>query len=708
MSFTAPKFSFGSRDFGGGFLDTPEPDTLPPSASGDAKNCLLTSVQRAEDIGAPRAVLRKRLGSRLVNPTPIASQKAFDGLWEFLREAAAGELLAVCNGALYKYDNATAFSAISGGTGFTIGNSARFLSFKNNAFVSDGIQNLRYNGSAALPVGFLAPTAAPALAATGTGLTGTYEGFAVWYDSVMDHESSPSGVSTAVALTNQSRQWTKPTGSPPGNVDNWRIYCRRTDTNERNYFRTATVAIGTGSVTEAVSDGARTVIGPNPNDNDVPPAFALMEEWKGFRLGVTPNSSTLYVSSQYDAESQHPNNLFPIGGKGDTKPIRCVKKFGEQCVVQKPRNSYRVIGDRLPFQFVPIKSSLGNVSQEAGLEVRGYFYAWDEIVGPYRTDLNTWQPLADNRIVNVFRNVNRQALDGIKAEHSALYNLILWIVPTTSTRKRTILAYNYVLDRWLPPITGFEYASVAQFTTPAGAQGLYFGDYWGRLYELFSGEIDGLPAGSTADVSAAIAVANATTIATTSSNLYTEGSGANMAGMPIGIRSPSGSWQFVRVSSSNSTSVTLDTVNGPQLNPVPPSDGTWMLYIGPIEWYWFTPPTDHGQLMSRKLGRWLALLGRVSTAAHLLEIGLYLDRSSGQARSYTMGFPTSGLVWGVGKWGVDLWGASGTGGMRKRRMARSYETAQLRFSNYYPNQPFVIGAYQFGADALPSATVSSG
>jgi hypothetical protein len=474
MSFVDPRSQFASKDFSGGYLDTPEPDSLPQSASPSAKNCLLISVQRSEDIGAARAVLRKRLGTRLVNPTAMTSSKTVDGLFEFQREGATSELLAVCNGLLKKFDNVDTFNAVTAGSGFTVGNPTRMLAFRNNAFVSDGVQNLRYNGTQCWTVGFIAPTAAPAIAVVaGPGVTGTYEGYAVWYDSVMDHESSPSAVTAATAFANQQRQWTKPAGAPPANVDFWRIYCRRTDTNERNYFRCASVAIATANVTESVSDGARTELGPNPSDNDVPPAFALQEEFKGFRLGVKTNSSDLYVSKQYDAESQHPKNVFPIGGKGDSKPLRCVKKFGEECLLQKPRRTYRIVGDRLPFQFVPVHSSLGNVSQEAGIEVRGWFYAYDEIVGPYRTDLSRWQPLADNRIVTTITSVNRQNLDQIRAEHVPLYNLIIWAVPTTTSRKRTLLAYNYVLDAWLPPITGFEYSSLSQFTTTDGQLGVY-------------------------------------------------------------------------------------------------------------------------------------------------------------------------------------------------------------------------------------------
>jgi len=709
MSYLQPRFKFGTRDFSGGYLDVPEADTLPASTSPDAKNCLLLSLERAEDTGKGRAVLRKRYGSGLINPTAIASAKTVDGLFEFLRETAAGELLAVCNGAASKFDGVNAFSALTGGTGFTVGNAARFLAFRNNALICDGSQNLRYNGTQCFGVGFAAPTGAPTLAVgVGVGLTGTYEGFAVWYDSVTDHESSPPlnadgslALSAQVALVNQSRKWTKPAGAPPSNVDKWRVYCRRVDTNERNYFRSAEVAIGTANVDETVSDNGRTNIGPNPYDNDVPPAFALMEEFKGFRLGVKTNSSDLYVSKQYDAESQHPKNVFPAGGKGDSKPVRCVRKYGEQCLVQKPRKSYRVVGDKLPFQILPIQSSLGNVSQEAGLEVRGWFYGYDEIVGPYRTNLSDWEPIADNRIANTIKNANRVSLDQIRAVHVAAYNLIVWAVPTTTSRKRTLIAWNYVRECWLPPITGFEYSSLSEFTTSAGTLGVYFGDYWGRVYQLFSGEIDGPPSGTT---SATLTGATSSTLTASAAAFYTTGSG--LAGMPVAVLSPAGAWQWLRVQSNTGTVLTLDTTNGPSFTG-DVTMGTWTVYVGAIEWYWRTPASDNGLPEMKKIARWCVVQGRVTSASHLLNVGLFLDQRLARDQLFTFSFPVGGLVWGVGQWGVDTWGNSTPETMKKHRLNRSYLNAQFRFWNFLPNQPIVITAFSLGADPLLSSSVAS-
>jgi hypothetical protein len=643
-----------------------------------------------------------------VNPTAIASAKAIEGMTEFQRENATSEQIVVCNGTAYKWDGGTGYSALASGTGFTVGNRVNMMHFKNNLFLMDGAQHLRYDGTSCKPVGFIAPTAAPALAvAAGPGVTGTYEGFAVWYDSTMDHESSPSAISAAVVFANQQRQWTKPAGAPPANVSHWRVYCRRTDTFETNYFLVGTVTFATATLTEAVTDAARTTPGPGLSTNDLPPVFAFAEEFKGYRIGIKANSSDAYFSKQFDPESQHPRDVFPVGGKGDTKPVRSARKYGVDFLLQKPRKTYRLVGDAVPFKIEPITNSLGGVSQRSGIEVDGWWYQWDELRGPYRTDLETWEPIGDNKISTIVATVNRQALDLIEVVHHAELNLIMWAVPTSTTRRRTLLPYNYRLGRWLPPITGFEYAALSEFTTPSGDYGLYFGDEWGRVYELFSGEVDGVPSGTT---SATITAATAGTITAGAATFYTTGSA--LAGMPVLVVSPSGAMQWVRAQSNTGTVITLDTTNGPSLSPVPAplggSDPAWTVIVGGIDWYWFTPRFTGAKPTLQKKGHLLSIMGSVNSMEHDVNVGVRFNRRTAITRSYTFNLDLGGMVWGSGIWGTDLWGGSGTRDARKRRMKHCFFDVQFKFWNYMPDQPVVISHFEATADYLPNRRVRSG
>lgn len=692
MSFEQGEVNFDVASFAAGFLDSPEEDTLPAGGTRDAKNCLLINISTQD---GERAVLRKRNGSLLLNPTAIASGKAIDGAFSFSRETGDDELIVVCNGAAYKWDGASTFSALTGGTGFTVGNKVTFLAFKNNLFIMDGVQQLRYNGTACFPVGATAPANAIVLTVgAATGPTGTYEGYWVGYDPAIDHETSPSPFSAQVAFVNQKRVWTLPAHTLPANYTFWRVYCRRVDTNEANYFRVGTVAIGTGSLTETISDASRRDPGPAVNSNDPPPVFALAEEFKGYRFGVPANSSNLYVSKIGDPESQNAKDVFPIGGKGDTKPVRSVRKYATDCIARKPTRSYRIVGDRLPFTIEPIDSSMGGVSQKSGIEVDSWWYDWDLDRGPYRTNLAQFESIGDTRINRLLATVNKQAAHLIECEHFKTLNLVVWSIPTGSTsRKRTLLPFNYRLGRWLPPTTGMEYSSLAAHTTTAGDYGVYFGDEWGRVYKLWSGEIDGVPSGDTRGI---ILGATSSTITCPAAAFYTTGSG--LAGMTAMVVHFSGTIQWVRIASNTGTALTLDVVNGPALSPLP-SLGNSYVYIGAIEWYWWTPRFTGGDPFTKKNAGWIYMQGSTTSLNTALSVDVRFDRGNGIAYTYTFRFEPTGLVWGSGLWG-EPWGEGGARKMVKRRLPRAFYDISFRFSNFFPNQPVEITAVRATADWL--------
>jgi hypothetical protein len=701
MTLIAPDLDVLMESFHAGYLDSPDPTTLPIGATPDARNELFVRVLAPED-GGPIAKLRKREGTTLLNATALAAGRSVDGLAAWPRETGPEELLAVCNGILERWNGFDDFVAITGGGVFTPGARVHTLPFKNNLLVMDGHANRRYDGARCWEVGTDKPTTAPGLTAgIAPGVTGTYQGYVVWYDSVMDHEGSPSDATTEVVFTNQQRVWAKPSGAPETNYDFWRIYVRRTDTSEVSYFRVATVAIAAATHAEAVSDAARRDLGPTDNANDRPPAFAFAEEFKGYRIGVTLDSSDIWISKQFDFESQHPKDRFPVGGKGDTKPVRSVRKYGTECLIRKPTKTYYLTGDRVPFKIDPIDNSLGGVAQKSGIDVDGWWYDWDEVRGPYRTNTVQWVPIADNRTARIVATVNRQALTAIECEHDKTRNLIIWKVPVGgSTRCRLLLKYHYTLQRWLAPDTGFEYTALAQFTTQAGEYGVYVGDEWGRVYQLYRGEVDGVPSGT---IEATITGATSSTVTAAAAAYYTTGNG--LAGMPALVVDPSGNEQWVRIASNTGTVLTLDVVNGPALGPVPVAG--WTVIVGAIDWYHWTSWLTGGTTLIAKSAGWFYLRGGTNSAAHAIAIRLRINRQSTTLRTYSFTFEPQGGVWGSGLWGAATWGESATPSERKHRMPRSFFSAQFRFSNYYPNQPVEIDGFRLTADWLRRRQVKS-
>ena len=212
-------------------------------------------------------------------------------------------------------------------------------------------------------------------------MTGTFEGFYVWDNSTVDHESSPSPLSNQQTYTGTlSRYWIISDTPPAANYDFWRMYVRRVDTSEVNFYRTITVPVAETSAVDSAPDIGRNLIGPRPNENDAPPAFAFMETYKGYGIAFERQSAIMHVSKRDDLESWHPRDRFPVARDG--QQVTTAKRFGTICLIQKTQQTYQISGDVSPFVIEPLHSLWGNVSQDAAIEIDGRYYAWDPIRGP--------------------------------------------------------------------------------------------------------------------------------------------------------------------------------------------------------------------------------------------------------------------------------------------------------------------------------------
>jgi hypothetical protein len=349
-------------------------------------------------------------------------------------------------------------------------------------------------------LGFAKPssvTNVTAVAPVGAGVTGTYETYYVWYDQTMDHESSPSAITTTTVATLRRRATTPSRAAPRPSTSRTGgpTSAAPTPTSSTSSALPRS-PIGTGTFNEEVSDTARRDAGAGPysSDNDPPPgAFAILQVWKGFGIGVLASDDSYYVSQVGDLESWAPKNKFPVN-RGDGEAITSVLPFGTDILVHKGHQTYRLLGDVLPFKLDPLHSRWGNVSQESGLEVDGKFYGWDRERGPYATDTVNWD-VARRRLDHAgARDGEPQRTQRHPRGLRRAAHVIKWAVPVTgSTRKRMIMKYHVGLNAWLPPDTGLEYGSLCTFTTNSdGTLGVYMGDYWGRIFQLGSGDREGV------------------------------------------------------------------------------------------------------------------------------------------------------------------------------------------------------------------------
>lgn len=733
MSLVKPDYDYQVRSFHPGFLDSPEPDTLPHGATPDAKNCLFDGIQlrgqavSAMQAGTPaRATLAKRTGCRLLTPGQVVGGKGFDGLYEFRKVGqTSGRIVAVIDGKAWYWDAVSAFVLIGLTSPFVSGTKVRFFTFRNLLFIMDGTTTRCWDGVLANDLftpGQDAPTGAPALTATaGPGVTGTYEAFAVWYDSTHDHESSPSPLSAQVVFANQVRTYAKPAGAPGANYDKWRVYTRSVNLNEVYFKRVAEVAIATVATTEIFTDSARNLLtlGPLPLTNDAPPlTFAFQAEFQGYRLGVKTDDDQIYVSRLGDPQSQHPSDILGVS-RGSGGELRSIYKFGTQCVAQKASKTYVLKGDRMPFLPDEVHSTFGNVGPESAQEIKGRFFAWDEDTGPYWTDLVlNWVPIATGRIQNVVASVPKTFAKFIQCVHLKTQKLIVWAVPTSvSGRRRTLLAYHTEFDTWLPPITGLEYATLTTAIDNNGALNLYVGDYWGRFFQYFTDTVEGVPSGTlvgrvSASTSGTVTCDFAMTqgadgtwsvpAVPSAVAFYTDGNG--LTGLPVLHIDAAGNKQWRRAQSNSAGVITIDTTNDAAWNAMPLAGD--QIVVGGIDWYWRAPVIDFGDPFSKKKGGWFQVQARPGSSAFRLRLVGLMEglHTQGFTRSFTF---MSSSTWGSGSWGSMLWGGGDPDAV-KTRLMRAFFGFSFELSNPYPNQPITILSAGVSADALGRRRVRSG
>lgn len=723
MSLLNAEFDYLVRSFAPGFMDSPEPDTLPKGATPDAKNCLFGSQQNEPEA---RCTLDKRTGARLLTPAQIVAGKGFDGLFEFRKLGqSSGRLVGVVDGKVWYWDGSTAFVQIGVTAPFTVGAKVQFAAQRNLLFIMDGSTTRVWDGTIGNDLftpGEVAPTSAPGLADGGasTLTAGTWEGYAVWYDSVHDHETSPSALTAQLTTAaNRSRTWTKPSGAPGANYDKWRAYCRRVDTNETYYKRVVDVAIATASSTEATTDAARNLsaLGPLPLTNDSPPLdFVLQAEYQGYRLAVRANDDQIYVSKINDPQAQSPNDIIGVS-RGTGGEVRSIVKFGTNCVVQKAQRTSKLRGDRMPFIPDEVHSTFGNVGQSSAVEVSGKLFCWDEEKGPYWTDLNNqWEPIATAKVQDIISAVPKNFAKFIECAYVKVFDTVFFSLPAAvNGRRRTLLGYNVTFDSWLPPITGLEYACLAKFVDSNGATNLYVGDYWGRLYQYFTDYVEGVPSGS---LIAQVASGTSGTVTcdfdrtpnsdgtfTTSASataFYTTGAG--LAGLPVLHISASGAQQWRRVESNTATILTLDTTNDSPWNNVPAAGDT--IVVGGIDWYWRSPVVDFGDPFKAKKGQLIEVQARPGSSSFGLRFLALMEGYATQGFDKVFSFG-AGSGWGLGLWGTMVWGG-GDPTAKKTRISRSFFGLAFEIGNPFPNQPVSVLAVRVTADRLSKKAVASG
>ena len=233
------------------------------------------------------------------------------------------------------------------------------------AFICDNDLMKKDDGTNCYKWGIEAPTAAPTLGSSGSGLTGTFQ-FVYTYARIVAgavaHESNPSP-SASITITDDQIDVSALVASTDEQVTHIRLY--RTVAGGSSYLFDQNIANGTTTATSSQIDIALGV--EVEDDNDVPPncAWGAVYNETVFLCRNEDNPHFLYHTKRLRPESQ--TEYIEIGNADD--PLQCCIPTSGALGVLSRLTKYRVTGNATS-GYVPIEhqSRRGTPSPAAAIE----------------------------------------------------------------------------------------------------------------------------------------------------------------------------------------------------------------------------------------------------------------------------------------------------------------------------------------------------
>jgi hypothetical protein len=678
-----------------GVITTLEPDSLPPDASPYGRNSFLTSA------GGEKAVVMKRRGALTCNTTAITGTPAIIGQYEFRRRSGSSftayHLLVSDGGRLDKRnaDNTTSVADGTAATPFTSGTHfPDFATANNLAFIVNGVENKKFNGTNVQSVGIVAPSA-PTLAANAAAgvYTGTFEARITYYNNNTAQESSASATSAQVTVAAKKLDisWA---ASADAQVTHVNVYLRNTTTMV-TFRRVAQVAIGTTTTTVNTVETALIVLGPDTAENN-PPSVASYLEFHAQRMFYVPvaTPSTIEFSKISLPESVDPDNYEVIGIDDGDAITGLLSISSTLLLIFKRKSIWAIYGDDpTSWEVRRVSASVGCTSHRSIVIIEGVAYFWSE-QGPMAITGDS-EPISIGKTLIAptvgSDNIAYLQLGNVCAAVQQAQDTILFAVSLkttdgdTSTRNHAILPYSYRLQRWhadrWDPI---DVASFGVVSDSNAVPWVYIGSYGGQVFQWWNADNDGVPSGTSRGT---VTSAAATTLTDSTATFVTTGAG--LKGRYLYAIDATGlTVQRRRIGSNTGTVLTLDT--GVTWSTTP--NATYTYVIGGPQFAWDTRWSDwrdSGVAFKKKRLRFCYILFKAPAQSTTIHIDLMLDLSLTVVKTFTLALGTVGGIWDSSLWDQDVWGGT-TAEHTRYRIAKTGKSIRYRIRNGNPDEPFTL------------------
>jgi hypothetical protein len=305
----------------------------------DALSISQEAVRRAINIDLHTVVgaATRRRGSSVQSTTALAANAG--GIRRLFKRA--GLRYQVAGTTLYR-DQESILSGLS--TTFTTLLNFRALQNPEHTYIANDNVMYKNAGSNTTLWGIVAPSAAPTLGTTGTGLSGDYTAvytYARLVGGAIAHESNPSPTpSSAQTLSNQNLT-VDVVASSDTQVEKIRLY--RTVAGGSVHLFDQMVDNTTATITSSKADAALgTAV---EEDNDPPEPMSCIAEFQGHVFGCrdAANPHYLWYSKRFRAESFPPDQFLEIGTPND--PLVALAPLAGLLGAFTRETKYRVLGN---------------------------------------------------------------------------------------------------------------------------------------------------------------------------------------------------------------------------------------------------------------------------------------------------------------------------------------------------------------------------
>lgn len=256
----------GRQLFDGGLNNKYEPTVIDNNESPDSLNVVFGAGS-----------VETRQGVKKINTT-AAGSFACDGIYSYRNNTNAESMCAFFGGLMYTLSGTTFYTVPSAQSVFTAGARISSEQAENYIFFSNGsVSPYKFNGAFTLH-GVPAPTQTNAVASNGVGnltASGQYIYTYTYVNTnVVEGNIGPKSATFTISATS-GQNTVSNFGTAPVSYGVNNIYLYRTKANTTTpFFRVTTMANGTASFNDNVSDASLTVQGPT--DNGVPPNYTTI------------------------------------------------------------------------------------------------------------------------------------------------------------------------------------------------------------------------------------------------------------------------------------------------------------------------------------------------------------------------------------------------------------------------------------------------